>query len=129
MNGIKDTVDNKSNDKIDKLKEHLDKKKYKENENIVISKKSVEELGNIKFVIDIPVDLTVELGKIQLKIKDLLNLSKGSILTLNKYSGEPLNILVNKFVIAKGELVIVEEKYGIRITSIVDNSRYLNHID
>ncbi|XBC42361.1 MAG: flagellar motor switch protein FliN [Buchnera aphidicola (Meitanaphis elongallis)] len=129
MNGIKDTVDNKSNDKIDKFKEHLDKKKYKENENIVISKKSVEELGNIKFVIDIPVDLTVELGKIQLKIKDLLNLSKGSILTLNKYSGEPLNILVNKFVIAKGELVIVEEKYGIRITSIVDNSRYLNHID
>ncbi|XBC39305.1 MAG: flagellar motor switch protein FliN [Buchnera aphidicola (Nurudea shiraii)] len=88
--------------------------------------KPIQNSNNLNFVIDIPVDVTIELGKIEVSIKDLLNLSKGSILSLNKYSGEPLNILVNKFIIAKGELVIVEERYGIRITSIVDNSHVLD---
>ncbi|XBC38255.1 MAG: flagellar motor switch protein FliN [Buchnera aphidicola (Floraphis choui)] len=82
----------------------------------------------MNFVVDIPVDITIELGKIKLKIKDLLNLKKDSILSLNKYSGEPLNILVNNCIIAKGELVIVEEKYGIRIISIIDDSKYSNNL-
>ncbi|QCI23114.1 flagellar motor switch protein FliN [Buchnera aphidicola] len=83
----------------------------------------------MNFVSDIPVNITVELGQIKLKIKDLLNINKDSILALDKYSGEPLNILVNQCVIATGELVIIEEKYGIRITSIIDNSEYLDNVN
>ncbi|XBC43385.1 MAG: flagellar motor switch protein FliN [Buchnera aphidicola (Meitanaphis flavogallis)] len=129
MNDIKNVVENKNSDSIDKFKTNLDKKKIKKDDRIISSKPFIQESNNINFVIDIPVNVTVELGNIKLKVRDILNLNKDSILTLDKYSGEPLNILANQFVIAKGELVIVEEKYGIRITDIIDTSNNLNNVN
>ena len=70
------------------------------------------------FVMDIPVNLTVELGKTRIAINDLLKLSPGSVLELDGYAGSPLNILINGCLIATGEVVVVNEKYGIRVTDI-----------
>jgi flagellar motor switch protein FliN/FliY len=77
---------------------------------------------NLDFILDIPVKITVELGRGKLAIKDLLKLGKGSPLILANLEGEPLDILANKRLIAKGEVLVENEKYGIRITEIV-NSR------
>lgn len=77
---------------------------------------------NLDFILDIPVKITVELGRGRLAIKDLLKLGKGSPLILANLEGEPLDILANKRLIAKGEVLVENEKYGIRITEIV-NSR------
>lgn len=129
MNDIKNVVENKDGDNVDKFKTNLDKKKIKKDDETIPSKQFIQESNNINFVVDIPVNVTVELGNIKLKVRDILNLNKDSILTLDKYSGEPLNILANQFVIAKGELVIVEEKYGIRITDIIDTSNNLNSVN
>ena len=75
--------------------------------------------GNLDFVLDIPMTLTVELGRSQMLISELLKLGRGSVIELAKLSGEPLDILANQRLIARGEVVVVNEKYGIRITEII----------
>lgn len=75
--------------------------------------------GNLDFVLDIPMMLTVELGRCQLLINELLKLGRGSVIELSKLAGEPLDILANQRLIARGEVVVVNEKYGIRITEII----------
>lgn len=75
--------------------------------------------GNLDFVLDIPMTLTVELGRSQMLISDLLKLGRGSVIELAKLSGEPLDILANQRLIARGEVVVVNEKYGVRITEII----------
>ncbi|XBC41331.1 MAG: flagellar motor switch protein FliN [Buchnera aphidicola (Nurudea yanoniella)] len=126
MNDKNNTLENYENNNTNVEKKIQVKKNFENNDDNSNLDPSVQKSKNLNFVIDIPIDITIELGKIELKIKDLLDLNTGSILTLDKYSGEPLNILVNKCIIAKGELVIVDEKYGIRIVSIVDGSKYLD---
>ena len=74
---------------------------------------------NLDFILDIPLEVTVELGRTNLPIYDLLQLGQGSIVELNKLAGEPLEILVNQKLIAKGEVVVVNEKFGIRLTDVV----------
>lgn len=74
---------------------------------------------NLDFVLDIPLKVTVELGRTSVLIKDLLMLGQGSILELDKSAGEALDIFVNGKLIAKGEVVVVNEKFGIRITDII----------
>lgn len=74
---------------------------------------------NLDFVLDIPLRVTVELGRTNVLIKDLLVLGQGSILELDKSAGESLDIYVNGKMIAKGEVVVVNEKFGIRITDII----------
>ena len=74
---------------------------------------------NLDFILDIPLKLTVELGRTKLLISDLLQLGQGSIIELNKLAGEPLEILVNDKLIARGEAVVVNEKFGVRITDIL----------
>ncbi len=75
--------------------------------------------GNLDFVLDIPMMLTVELGRSQMLINELLKLGRGSVIELSKLAGEPLDILANQRLIARGEVVVVNEKYGIRITEII----------
>jgi flagellar motor switch protein FliN/FliY len=75
--------------------------------------------GNLDFVLDIPMKLTVELGRSQMLINELLKLGCGSVVELSKLAGEPLDILANQRLIARGEVVVVNEKYGIRITEII----------
>lgn len=74
---------------------------------------------NLDSILDIPVEITVELGQTSIKIDELLELGPGSTIALSKLEGEPLNILVNKKLVARGEVVIDKEKYGIRITEMV----------
>lgn len=74
---------------------------------------------NIDFILDIPLEITVELGKTSMPIFDLLQLGQGSIIELNKMAGEPLEILVNRKLIARGEVVSVNDKFGIRLTEVV----------
>ncbi len=79
------------------------------------------ELGEreLDFILDIPLELSVELGKSKMLIYDLLQLGQGSIVELNKLAGEPLEVYVNKKLVARGEVVVVNEKFGVRLTDIV----------
>ena len=77
------------------------------------------KIQNLDFILDIPLKVTVELGRATVMIKDILQLGQGSVLELNKLAGEPLEILVNGKLVAKGEVVVVNEKFGIRIKEII----------
>lgn len=73
----------------------------------------------LDFLLDIPLDVSVELGRTSMLINELLQLGQGSVVELNKLAGEPLEILVNNRLIARGEAVVVNEKFGVRITDII----------
>lgn len=73
----------------------------------------------LDFILDIPLDVSAELGRTRLLIKDLLQLGQGSVVELNKLAGEPLEIFVNGKLVARGEAVVVNEKFGIRLTDII----------
>ncbi|MGB9098135.1 flagellar motor switch protein FliN [Erwinia sp.] len=76
-------------------------------------------LQDIDLIMDIPVKLTVELGRTKMTIKELLRLTQGSVVSLEGLAGEPLDILINGYLIAQGEVVVVADKYGVRITDII----------
>lgn len=73
---------------------------------------------SLAFVLDVPVELTVEIGRRTLKIAEVLRLGPGSVLELEKASGEPLDIFVNNRLVARGEAVVVGERYGVRLTEV-----------
>jgi flagellar motor switch protein FliN/FliY len=73
-------------------------------------------------LLDVPLDLSVELGRARMSIQDLLNLSPGSVIELDKIAGEALDILINGRLVARGEAVVVNDKFGIRISDIVSPS-------
>lgn len=73
---------------------------------------------NLDFILDIPLKISVELGRTSILIKELLQLGQGSVLELDKLAGEPLEVLVNGKLVARGEVVVVNEKFGIRLTDI-----------
>lgn len=77
------------------------------------------DANNLNLLMDIPLKVTVELGRTQKQIKDILELSQGSIIELDKLAGEPVDILVNNKLIAKGEVVVIDENFGVRVTDIV----------
>jgi flagellar motor switch protein FliN/FliY len=74
---------------------------------------------NIGLIMDVPLDVSVELGKTRKTIKEILELNQGSIIQLDKMAGEPVDLMVNGKLIAKGEVVVIDENYGIRITAII----------
>lgn len=74
---------------------------------------------NMDFLLDIPLEISVELGSTKIKIGDLLRLSQGSVVELNRLTDEPLDIFVNRKLMAHGEVVVVNEKFGIRLTNII----------
>ena len=74
---------------------------------------------NLDFILDIPMEVSVELGRSKMLISDLLQLGQGSVIELTKLAGEPLEVLVNQKLIARGEVVVVNEKFGIRLTDII----------
>jgi flagellar motor switch protein FliN/FliY len=78
-----------------------------------------ETHNDIDFILDIPVQLTVELGRTKIAIKNLLQLAQGSVVELDGLAGEPMDVLVNGCLIAQGEVVVVNDKFGIRLTDIV----------
>lgn len=80
-----------------------------------------EERGarELDFILDIPLELSVELGKTKMLVNDLLQLAQGSIIELNKLAGEPLEVYINRKLIARGEVVVVNEKFGVRLTDVI----------
>lgn len=78
-----------------------------------------EHAGDLGLIVDIPVQLTVELGRTRIPIKHILQLAQGSVIELDAQAGEPMDVLVNGCLIAQGEVVVVNEKFGVRLTDIV----------
>jgi flagellar motor switch protein FliN len=79
-------------------------------------------------ILNIPVQLTVELGRTRIPIKQILQLAQGSVVELEAMAGEPMDVLVNGYLIAKGEVVVVNEKFGIRLTDIVTPSERMRRL-
>lgn len=80
---------------------------------------SSENSPNMDVILDIPVTLAMEVGSTQISIRNLLQLNQGSVIELNRLAGEPLDVLVNGTLIAHGEVVVVNEKFGIRLTDVI----------
>ena len=89
----------------------------------------VSTAGNdINMILDIPVQLSVELGRTRIPIKNILQLAQGSVVELEALAGEPMDVLVNGYLIAQGEVVVVNEKFGIRLTDIVTPSERMRRL-
>ncbi len=89
---------------------------------------SIQTPQNIGLIMDVPLDVTVELGKTRKTIKDILDLHQGAIIQLDKMAGEPVDLMVNGKLIAKGEVVVIDESYGIRITTIISPLDRMNKL-
>lgn len=89
---------------------------------------NVSGQNDIDLVLDIPVQLTVELGRTRIPIKHILQLAQGSVIELDALAGEPMDVLVNGFLIAQGEVVVVNDKFGIRLTDIVTTSERMRRL-
>jgi flagellar motor switch protein FliN/FliY len=83
---------------------------------------------DVDVVQNVPVTLSVEVGRAVLKIRDLIRLTQGSVVELDRMAGEPLDLLVNNTVVAQGEVVLVNERYGIRLTRVVPASERLRNL-
>ena len=88
-----------------------------------------ETHNDIDFILDIPVQLTVELGRTKIAIKNLLQLAQGSVVELDGLAGEPMDVLVNGCLIAQGEVVVVNDKFGIRLTDIITPSERIRKLN
>lgn len=90
---------------------------------------AVAGAGNdLNMILDIPVQLTVELGRTRIPIKHILQLAQGSVVELETLAGEPMDVLVNGYLIAQGEVVVVNDKFGIRLTDIVTPSERMRRL-
>ncbi len=87
-----------------------------------------KEANNLNMLLDIPLQVTVELGRTNRSVKEILELSSGSIIELDKLAGEPVDILVNKRLIAKGEVVVIDENFGVRVTDIISRTDRLKKL-
>lgn len=82
-------------------------------------KDALQEKRNLDLILDIPLHLTVELGRTKMLVKDLLQLNQGSVVELGKLAGELLDVFVNSKLVARGEAVVVNEKFGVRLVDII----------
>jgi flagellar motor switch protein FliN len=89
---------------------------------------SVGAGNDLNMILDIPVQLTVELGRTRIPIKHILQLAQGSVVELEALAGEPMDVLVNGYLIAQGEVVVVNDKFGIRLTDIVTPSERMRRL-
>ncbi len=85
--------------------------------------------NDLDMIMDIPVQLTVELGRTKMPIKNLLQLAQGSVVELDGMAGEPMDVLVNGCLIAQGEVVVVNDKFGIRLTDIISPSERIRKLN
>lgn len=95
----------------------------------VTSSASKPAMNDLDLIMDIPVKLSVELGRTKITIKQLLELAQGSVVELDGLAGEPMDILINGYLIAQGEVVVLDDKYGIRITEIVTPSERVQKLN
>jgi flagellar motor switch protein FliN/FliY len=122
----------------DDVKEEMEQSSHPAEQKTEVSSVHFEELQktkpdgkpniNIDFIMDIPLTLTAELGRSKMLISELLQLGQGSVLELSKLAGEPMDIFVNQRLIARGEVVVVNEKFGVRLTDIVSPAERVNKL-
>jgi flagellar motor switch protein FliN len=122
----------------DDVKEEMEQSAHPAEHKTEISNVHFEELQktkqegktnfNLDFIMDIPLTLTAELGRSKMLISELLQLGQGSVLELAKLAGEPMDIYVNQRLIARGEVVVVNEKFGVRLTDIVSPAERVNKL-
>jgi len=84
--------------------------------------------ASLDFILDIPLRISVELGRTKIQVQDLVKLHKGSVIELSKLAGEPLEVLVNDRVMARGEVIVVNEKFGIRLTDVVSHTQRIKQL-
>jgi flagellar motor switch protein FliN/FliY len=85
-------------------------------------------MRDMDFLLDVPLEVTVELGRTRMFIKDLLQLGQGSVIEMSKIAGEPMEILVNNKLVARGEVVVVNEKFGVRLTDIISPTERIRQL-
>lgn len=107
---------------VDKYSDNIHQATFSDFKQVHLSK---NEQRNLDLLLDIPLKVTVELGRTKRTIKDILDLSSGSIIELDKLAGEPVDVLVNEKLIAKGEVVVIDESFGVRVTDIISQSERL----
>ena len=89
---------------------------------------SAEESRKLDAILDIPVTITMEVGRSQISIRNLLQLNQGSVVELDRIAGEPLDVLVNGTLIAHGEVVVVNDKFGIRLTDVISQTERIKKL-
>ena len=97
-------------------------------ENLHAEPTPVEGNVNMDAILDIPVSLSVEIGQTRISIRNLLQLNQGSVIELERLAGEPLDVMVNGTLIAHGEVVVVNEKFGIRVTDVISPSERITRL-
>ena len=125
-----------SNDPMDKVLEKLEEQELSSasNNNSGNSGGSGSSTGNatkdrnLNLILDIPLKVTVELGRTKMPVSELLNLTQGSVIELMKLAGEPMEVLVNEKLIARGEAVVVNEKFGVRLTDIISPTERIEQL-
>ena len=83
----------------------------------------MQDLGNLHRMLDVPLDMTVELGRTQMPLSEVLRLDTGSVVTIDRLPGEPIDLLINGRVFARGEVVVVNDTFGFRVTELADGGR------
>jgi flagellar motor switch protein FliN/FliY len=101
------------------MDEDNNKQGNNQEETVTGDKPGQQEKYDFDIILDIPLDISVELGRVKMIVNDLLQLGQGSVIELNKSAGEPVEIYINNKLIARGEVVVVDEKFGIRVTDII----------
>jgi len=97
-------------------------------ERLAIEEKDAPQMKNLDFIMDIPLQLTVELGRTKMLVRDVLQLNQGSVVELTKLAGEPLDVFVNSKLVARGEAVVVNDKFGIRLLDIVSPNERVDKV-
>jgi len=117
-----------SNDPMDKLTEQMDDTQEAVPKAAAATAGTSMKDRNLNLILDIPLKLTVELGRTKMPVSELLNLTQGSVIELAKLAGEPMEVLVNDKLIARGEAVVVNEKLGVRLTDITSPSERIEQL-
>ena len=86
------------------------------------------EPGNLELILDVPLGVSVELGRVRMPVRQLLSLTAGSVIELAKLAGEPLDVLINGRPVARGEAVMVNDKFGVRLTEIVSQTERVERL-
>lgn len=86
------------------------------------------ELGGLELLMDIPLEVTVELGRVKLPVRDVIDIGSGSIVELDKMAGEPVDVMVNRWLVARGEVVVIEDNFAVRITDIMSPAERLKRL-
>lgn len=116
-----------SNDPMDKIADQLNVLGDAEETGQTRQSSGVKD-RNLDLILDIPLKVTVELGRTKMPVSELLNLTQGSVIELAKLAGEPMEVLVNDKLIARGEAVVVNEKFGVRLTDIISPSERIEQL-